>query len=223
MKGSIPAERIASKIYFIRGQKVMLDRDLAQLYVIETRVLNQAVSRNLERFPTDFMFDLDRDEIKRISQNVTSSGIKYSKSVRAFTEQGVAMLSSVLNSERAIQVNIQIMRAFTKLRRMLATHADLRRKIEEMERKYDQQFRVVFDAIKLLVESEQKPKHKIDELAKSLKMPSSVIPVKTGIQYLQLVTKYLDSGFRRSDDFFELVKIGFMVKERIKAYGRKGG
>jgi hypothetical protein len=107
------------------------------------------------------MFALDRDEIKGISQIVTSSGIKYSKSVRAFTEQGVAMLSSVLNSKRAIQVNIQIMRAFTKLRQMLATNADLRRTIEEMEQKYDQQFKVVFDAIKLLLEVDQKPKSKI--------------------------------------------------------------
>lgn len=94
----------------------MLDRDLAELYAVETRVLNQAVSRNPERLPPDFMFALDRDEIKRISQTVTSSSIKYSKSVRVFTEQGVAMLSSVLNSKRAIQVNIQIMSAFTKLR-----------------------------------------------------------------------------------------------------------
>ena len=107
MKDLVPVERISSKIYLIRGQKVMLDRDLAQLYGAETRVLNQAVSRNVERFPADFMFALDRDEIKGISQTVTSSGIKYSKSVRAFTEQGVAMLSSVLNSNRAIQVNIK--------------------------------------------------------------------------------------------------------------------
>jgi hypothetical protein len=175
MKDVVPVERITSKIYLIRGQKVLLDRDLAQLYGVETRVLNQAVSRNVERFPADFMFALDRDEIRGISQTVTSSGIKYSKSVRAFTEQGVAMLSSVLSSNRAIQVNIQIMRAFTKLRQMLATHDDLRRKIEEMEQKYDQQFQVVFDAIKLLLEAEEKPKP----------------------------------------------KIGFMVKERVKAYGRK--
>ena len=108
-----------------------------------------------------FMIKLTRDEVKRISQFVTSSDIKYSKSVHAFTQEGVAMLSSVLNSKRAIQVNIQIMRAFTKLRQMLATHEDLRRKIEEMEQKYDQQFQVVFDAIKLLLEAEEKPKPKI--------------------------------------------------------------
>ena len=132
---------------------------------------------------------------------VTSSGIKYSKSVRAFTEQGVAMLSSVLNSNRAIQVNIQIMRAFTKLRQMLATHDDLRRKIEEMEQKYDQQFQVVFDAIKLLLEAEEKPKPKIDGLVKSLGMLFSVIPAKAGIQSSHIVINSLDSGFHRSDDF----------------------
>jgi hypothetical protein len=107
------------------------------------------------------MFTLTRGEITGISQIVTSSGVKYSKNVRAFTEQGVAMLSSVLNSERAIQVNIQIMRTFTKLRQMLATHEEFRRKIEAMEQKYDQQFKVVFDAIKLLLAAEEKPKSKI--------------------------------------------------------------
>ena len=161
MPDIIPKERIANKIYAIRDIKVMLDRDLAELYGVETRVLNQAVRRNLKRFPEDFMFELTRDEIMRISQIVTSSKIKYSKRVHAFTEQGVAMLSSVLNSERAIQVNILIMRAFTQLRSMLSTHEDLKRKIESMERKYDRQFRVVFDAIKQLIDTESKPKKKI--------------------------------------------------------------
>ena len=108
----------------IRGEKVMLDRDLAELYGVETRALNQTVSRNIERFPSDFMFTLNRDEIMGISQIVISSKIKFSKNVRGFTEKGVAMLSSVLRSKRAIQVNIQIMRAFTRLRSMLATHED---------------------------------------------------------------------------------------------------
>ena len=161
MPDIIPKERIANKIYAIRDIKVMLDRDLAELYGVETRVLNQAVRRNLKRFPEDFMFELTRDEIMRISQIVTSSKIKYSKRVHAFTEQGVAMLSSVLNSERAIQVNILIMRAFTQLRSMLSTHKELKRKIESMERKYDRQFRVVFDAIKQLIDIESKPKKKI--------------------------------------------------------------
>ena len=161
MPNLVPIERIASKIYLIRDIRVMLDRDLAELYGVETRVLNQAVHRNIKRFPKDFMFELTRDEIMGISQIVTSSEIKYSKRVHAFTEQGVAMLSSVLNSDRAIQVNIQIMRAFTKLREMLSTHEDLRRKVEAMERKYDRQFKVVFDAIKQLIDTESKPKRKI--------------------------------------------------------------
>jgi hypothetical protein len=133
MKDSVPVERITSKIYLIRGQKVMPDRDLAELYGVETKVLKQAVRRNSKRFPEDFMFELSAGEFKNLrSQFVTSSwgGIRYKP--MAFTEQGVAMLSSVLNSERAIQVNNQIMRAFTKLRQMLATNADLRRKIEDM-------------------------------------------------------------------------------------------
>jgi hypothetical protein len=158
---TLPTEIIASKIYFIRGQKIMLDRDLAELYRVETRVLNQAVTRNADRFPNDFMFPLSRDEIERISQIVTSSNIKFSKSVRAFSEQGVAMLSSVLRSKRAIHVNIQIMRTFTQLRGMLTTHEDLKHKIEAMEKKYDKQFRIVFEAITQLLEVDEKPKKKI--------------------------------------------------------------
>jgi len=106
MSELVPVEHIAGKIYLIQNQKVMLDQDLAELYGVETRTLNQTVTRNIERFPSDFMFKLTRDEIMRISQTVTSSKIKYSKRVSAFTEQGVAMLSSVLRSKRAIQVNI---------------------------------------------------------------------------------------------------------------------
>jgi hypothetical protein len=166
MTTSVPVVRITNKIYFIRNKKVLLDRDLAELYCVETRVLNQAVSRNIERFPEDFMFSLNRDEIMGISQIVISSEIKFSKRVRCFTEQGVAMLSSVLRSKRAIQVNIQIMRAFTQLRQMLSTHKDLKRKIESMEKKYDQQFQVVFEAIKQLLTEEGKPKKKIGFTAK---------------------------------------------------------
>ena len=157
----VPIELIASKIYLIRGIKVMLDRNLAELYGVETRVLNQAVSRNIERFPEDFMLSLTREEILGISQIVISSEIKFSKSVRCFTEQGVAMLSSVLRSKCAVQVNIQIMRAFTQLRKMLSTHEDLKRKIESMEKKYDEQFQIVFEAIKQLIETDEKPKKKI--------------------------------------------------------------
>jgi hypothetical protein len=140
----------------------MLDQDLASLYQVETKALKQAVKRNIERFPDDFMLTLSRDEFDGLrSQIVTSSwgGTRYAP--MAFTEQGVAMLSSVLRSRRAIQVNIQIMRAFTRLRRMLAGYKELRTKIEEMEEKYDQSFQVVFDAIKKLLEVEARPKRKI--------------------------------------------------------------
>jgi len=129
----------------------MLDRDLADLYNVETRILNQAVQRNIKRFPEDFMFSLTREEIMRISQIVISSDIKFSKQVRAFTEQGVAMLSGILNSDRAIEVNIQIMRAFVKLREMIASHKDLARRLDKLEKKYDTQFKVVFDALRALI------------------------------------------------------------------------
>ena len=160
----VPIELIASKIYLIRGIKVMLDRDLAELYWVETKVLKQAVRRNIDRFPVDFMFEMTEMEFEDWrSQFVTSKsdkmGLRYKP--MAFTEQGVAMLSSVLRSKRAIHVNIQIMRAFTQLRKMLSTHKDLKRKIESMEKKYDEQFQIVFEAIKQLLTEEDKPKKKI--------------------------------------------------------------
>ena len=156
----VPSERIEQAIYLIRGLKVMLDRDLAALYQVETRVLNQAVTRNLRRFPDDFMFELTREEITRISQTVTSSAdLKFSKRVRAFTEQGVAMLSSVLRSERAMDVNITIMRTFVKLRQMLETHVKLARKLAKLENKYDKQFRVVFEVLNELM-TPPEPKQK---------------------------------------------------------------
>ncbi len=148
---NIPVERLEKAIFVIRGHKVMLDRDLAGLYGVETRILNQSVSRNLERFPPDFMFELTRDEILGISQFVTSSSLKFSKRVRAFTEQGVAMLSSVLRSKRAIAVNVEIMRTFVRLRQILASNADLAIKLDDLEHKYDRQFKVVFDAIRQLM------------------------------------------------------------------------
>ena len=160
-KALVPTEVIVTKILFLRGEKVLLDRDLAELYGVETRVLNQAVGRNKKRFPEDFMFLLTREEITRISQSVTSSKIKFSKRVTAFTEQGVAMLSSVLNSARAIEVNIAIMRAFVQLRKMIATNEELARKLDELEEKYDEQFRIVFDAIRALIEHDEKPQKKI--------------------------------------------------------------
>ena len=159
----VPLERIVSKIYLIRDKKDMLDRELALLYGVETKVLKQAVRRNIKRFPDDFMFELTKEENQSLrSQFVTLKRGQHSKYLPfAFTEHGVAMLSSVLNSDRAIQVNIQIMRAFTQLRQMLFTHDDLKRKIEAMECKYDKQFGVVFDAIKQLMDTESKPRRKI--------------------------------------------------------------
>ncbi|MBM4056315.1 MAG: ORF6N domain-containing protein [Planctomycetes bacterium] len=158
----IPQESIESKIFSIRGKRVMLDRDLAGLYGVTTGNLNKAVSRNIERFPEDFMFQLTTEEFKNLIFHFgTSSWGGTRKLPRAFTEQGVAMLSSVLNSERAIQVNIQIMRAFIKLKEMLSTHKDLKLKIEEMEKRYDYQFKIVFDAIKQLLEPPTKSKGKI--------------------------------------------------------------
>ena len=156
MMNAITPASVRNLIYQVRGKSVMLDRDLAELYSVETRVLNQAVKRNNHRFPEDFMFELTRAEIGRLSQHVIS--LKFSKSVSAFTEQGVAMLSSVLNSESAITVNIQIIRAFVQIRRMAITIADLKRKIDGMERKYDYHFKVVFDALRKITAPE--PAHK---------------------------------------------------------------
>jgi hypothetical protein len=183
----IPAERIERRILLLRGEKVMLDFDLAELYGVATKTLNQAVKRNLERFPADFMFPLSEEEALLImrSQIVTSSGVSASKSTEpppllrsqivtssqkkrrsshrpyAFTEQGVAMLSSVLRSPRAVQVNIAIMRTFVQLRQMLATHADLARKLAALEAKYDAQFKVVFDAIRELMREEKPSRREI--------------------------------------------------------------
>lgn len=158
-------EVIVRKIYLIRGEKVMLDRDLANLYQVETRVLNQAVRRNIGRFPDDFMFILTRQEIRNISQFVIS--LKHAPNVFAFTEKGVAMLSSVLNSDKAIRVNIEIIRAFALLREYILSHKDLQRKMEEMQRKYDEQFRNVFEAIRELEEPiKQKRKRTIGFHAK---------------------------------------------------------
>ncbi len=148
-KSLIPTERIEQSILLIRGHKIMLDRDLAILYGVSTKVLNQAVKRHRDRFPEDFMFQLTKKEaLNLISQNAISNWGGKRKLPRVFTQEGVAMLSSVLNSENAILVNIQIMRAFVQLRRMLFTNHDLRRKIEMMERRYDKQFAMVFKAIK---------------------------------------------------------------------------
>ena len=159
----VPLESIANKIIFLRSEKVLLDLDLAELYGVETKQLKRAVRRNIDRFPPDFMFELTKEEYDSLRyQFGTLKRGEHSKYLpMAFTEQGVAMLSSVLKSKRAIEVNIAIMRAFAKLREMLSTHEDLRRKVEAMEKKYDRQFKVVFDAIKQLIDIESKPKRKI--------------------------------------------------------------
>ena len=169
-------EKIENKILLIKGKKVMLDIDLAELYQVKTKVLNQAVKRNLRRFPKDFMFQLTREEKEEVVTNCDHlSNLRFSRVLPySFTEQGVAMLSSVLNSERAVNVNIQIMRTFTKLREMIESSKELKLKIEDLEKKYDKQFQIVFDAIKYLIEPEIKPKRKIgfymaDEEIKSLK------------------------------------------------------
>ena len=155
MQSLIPVEFIEKRILLIRGQKVMLDSDLAALYGVETKALNQAVRRNIKRFPEDFMFELSREENDSLrSQIVTlkSGRGQHRKYLPyAFTEQGVAMLSSVLNSDQAIEVNILIMRAFVKLREMISTHKDLARKLEQLEKKYDSQFKLVFDVIRQLM------------------------------------------------------------------------
>lgn len=158
----IPSEVIVSKIYIFRNRKVMIDRDLAELYGVKTKVLNLAVKRNLKRFPEDFMFELSKDEFKNLrSQIETSSwgGTRYNPYV--FTEQGVAMLASVLNSDRAINVNIQIIRTFVKIRELSATNDALQRKMIEMEKKYDGKIKEIFDTLGLLLAEEIKPKKQI--------------------------------------------------------------
>jgi hypothetical protein len=153
----IPQETIEQKIYLIRGQKVMLDSDLARLYAVETKVLNQAVKRNITRFPSDFMFALTRSEIKRMSQFVTS--LKFSKSINVFTEQGVAMLSSVLRSEQAILVNVAIMRTFVRIRQVIGANKAVSDKITELERKlqsHDKDIILIFQAINKLMAPEPK-------------------------------------------------------------------
>jgi hypothetical protein len=169
MSITFPVERIERSILLIRGHKVMLDADLAVLYAVSTKRLNEQVRRNRSRFPGDFMFQLTGEEVRSLrSQFATSKkgrgGRRYAPLV--FTEQGIAMLSTVLNSERAIQVNIEIMRAFVRLREMIATHKDLARKLEVLEKRYDGQFKVVFDAIRELMAWPEPNKRKIGFLVK---------------------------------------------------------
>jgi hypothetical protein len=158
----ISLAQVEKLIYLVRGQKVMLSGDLAGLYEVETKALVQAVKRNIERFPDDFMFQLTREELRDSRSQIVT--LEHGKNVKympyAFTEQGVAMLSSVLRSPRAVKVNIEIMRTFVRLRQLLATHEDLARKLAALERKYDSQFKVVFEAIRQLMEPSPSPKRK---------------------------------------------------------------
>ena len=165
--GVVPAVSVASKIYLIRGKRVMLDSDLAELYGVQTKFLNLNVKRNPARFPSDFMFRLTPKEAESLRLHFATSkknsrgGSRYLPHV--FTEQGVAMLSGVLNSPRAVQANVLIMRTFTKLREMIATNELIRQKIEELERKYDkhdQQFKIVFEAIRELLNAPKPPRKK---------------------------------------------------------------
>ncbi len=176
----IPIERIEKAIYLIRGEKVMLDRDLANLYGVSTKVFNQAVKRHRDRFPPDFMFQLTIGEAREWwlavnanrlrSQTVTlKRGQHLKHRPYAFTEHGILMLSSVLNSERAIQVNIEIMRAFVKLRQMLASNAELSRRLDELESKYDRQSKVVFDAIRKLMSPPVRDRKEIGFRSRSVK------------------------------------------------------
>jgi ORF6N domain len=175
---NIPAESVESSILVIRSQRVILDRTLARLYGVSTKVLNQAVRRNPERFPSDFVFQLTMEEVKAMEAICIRSQIVTLKKPRgkhikyrsyAFTEHGILMLSSVLKNERAIEVNIQIMRAFVRLREILASNAELIKRLDELERTYDGHFRIVFDAIRKLVAPAVQKRNPIGFRAKSLK------------------------------------------------------
>jgi len=163
MRDNALAIQVERRIYLIRGEKVMLDFELPELYRVETRALKQAVRRNADRFPGDFMFKLNANEMgSLVSQNVIPSRGKFGGArSMAFTEQGVAMLSSVLRSPRAVQVNIAIMRIFVRLRKMLLSNAELARKLNALEKKYDAQFKIVFDAIRELMTPPEKQKRRI--------------------------------------------------------------
>jgi hypothetical protein len=181
MPNLIPTEVIEQRIFLIRGEKVMVDRDLAELYQVQTKVLNQSVKRNLDRFPDNFMFQLSKAERDELVTNCDRfATLKHSTSLPlVFTEQGVAMLSGVLKSKRAIQVNIQIMNTFVALRRMLADNKALSLRLDELERKYDAQFKVVFDALRKLIAPPDPPKRPIGFRVGEPKAPYIVIKRKT--------------------------------------------
>ncbi len=181
MSNLIPVEVIEQRIFLIRSEKVMIDRDLAELYQVQTKVLNQAVKRNSDRFPGNFMFQLTKPERDELVTNCDRfESLKHSTSFPlAFTEQGVAMLSSVLRSKRAIQVNIQIMNTFVNLRRLLADNKALAQRLNELERKYDAQFKVVFDALRKLITPPDPPKRPIGFRVGEGKTPYIVIKRKS--------------------------------------------
>lgn len=166
--GVIPVDQIENIILFMRGHKVILARELAELYGVTTGNLNKAVKRNIDRFPNDFMFQLTAEEYKslRFHFGILEKGRHPKYLPYAFTEQGVAMLSSVLKSKRAVQVNIEIMRAFVRLRRMLSVHKDLESKLTDLEQKYDEQFKIVFEVINQLMTPPEKPRKKIGFVVK---------------------------------------------------------
>jgi hypothetical protein len=162
MTDIVPIEQIASRIYFIRGVKVMLDRDLAELYEVETKVLKRNVRRHIDRFPDDFLFELTYQELINLRRQIGTSswgGSRYNP--MAFTEQGVAMLSGILNSKRAVQVNIQIMRTFTKIRHMISASDELKREVDELRKQTDERFQIVFETLDRLLSRDDDPKRKI--------------------------------------------------------------
>jgi phage regulator Rha-like protein len=176
---ALSKEIIESKIYYLRGKRVMLDFDLAELYEVETRHLKRQVNRHLKRFPADFMLVLTSNETKNLRCQIGTSshgGTRYSSF--AFTQEGVAMLSSVLNSEKAIEVNIHIMRAFVKLRSILSEHKGLREKLEKLEQRYDHQFKIVFEAIKQLMCPQQKGRRQIGFHPQSYQTSKSTGPAR---------------------------------------------
>ena len=169
MKTIITAEAVERKIFLIRGQKVMLDSDLAELYGVTTKRLNEQVRRNADRFPNDFMFRLSTDEFESLRSHFATSSSKHGGRrylPYSFTEHGALMAASVLDTPRAVEVSLYVVRAFVKLRELIASHKDLARKLDELEKKYDGQFQVVFEAIRQLMAIEEKPKRKIGFLSK---------------------------------------------------------
>ncbi len=172
----VPLERVESVIRVLRGHRVLLDADLAELYGVPAKRLNEQVKRNLERFLDDFMFKLTVDEAVRLRSQIATSNVGRGGRRHlpyAFTEQGVAMLSSVLRSPRAVQVNIEIMRAFVKLRRLLTEHAELARKLAQLERRHDGQFKVVFEAIRELMDPKALPRRRIGFRARGAQGPGA--------------------------------------------------